>query len=109
MSGWVYIMASARNGTLYVGVTSDLQGRAYEHRTAAKSGFAATYRCKMLVWYERHDNIIEAIEREKELKKYRRAWKLHLIEGFNLGWNDLYESCYQRDNLSDAIRIRATA
>ena len=101
-------MASARNGTLYVGVTSDLQGRAYEHRTAAKPGFTSTYGCKTLVWYERHDNIIEAIEREKELKKYRRAWKLHLIEGFNPDWDDLYENCYERDNPSDGIRFPVT-
>ena len=101
-------MASARNGTLYVGVTSDLQGRAYEHRTATRPGFASNYECRTLVWYERHDNIIEAIEREKELKKYRRGWKLHLIEGFNPDWNDLYENCYERDNPSDEMRSRVT-
>jgi putative endonuclease len=109
MSGWVYIMASGRNGTIYVGVTSDLQGRVYDHRTGAIAGFTSKYGCKSLVWYERHDNIVDAIAREKELKKYRRAWKLSLIEGFNPNWHDLYDSCYQRDNPSDAIRLRLKA
>ena len=106
MSGWVYIMASGRNGTIYTGVTSDLQGRAYEHRSDAMLGFTSKYGCKTLVWYERHDNIIEAIAREKELKKWRRSWKLHLIEGFNPEWDDLFETCYERDNPSGAIRAR---
>lgn len=106
MSGWVYIMASSRNGTIYLGVTSDLQGRAWEHRNSIKPGFASRYGCRFLVWYERHDNIVEAIGREKEVKKWRRAWKLKLIEDFNPGWNDLYESCYERDNPSEEIRQR---
>ncbi|KPB01577.1 GIY-YIG nuclease family protein [Ahrensia marina] len=106
MSGWVYIMASKRNGTIYIGVTSDLQGRAHEHRTAQSKGFTARYNCKDLVWYERHDNIVLAIEREKKLKKFKRAWKLELIEGFNPDWEDLYENCYVRDNPSDEIRAR---
>jgi len=109
MSGWVYIMASKRNGTIYLGVTSDLQGRAYEHRTSARLGFTSRYDCRSLVWYERHDNIVEAIAREKELKKWRRSWKLRLIEGFNGDWNDLFETCYERDNPSDAIRARQDA
>ncbi|WP_210215696.1 GIY-YIG nuclease family protein [Roseitalea porphyridii] len=106
MSGWVYIMASKRNGTIYTGVTSDLQGRAQEHRDGLTPGFSRRYGCTTLVWYERHDNIVEAIAREKELKKWRRAWKLYLIEGFNPDWSDLLESCYARDNPSDAIRDR---
>ena len=110
MSGWVYIMASKRNGTIYIGVTSDLQGRVYEHRSFAQSGFTSRYGCNRLVWYERHDNIIEAIAREKELKKWRRSWKLYLIEGFNAEWDDLFETCYERDNPSDAmIRARSNA
>ena len=83
MTGWVYIMASRRNGTIYTGVTSDLQGRAYDHKSGTTPGFTSKHGCKMLVWYERHDNIVEAIAREKELKKYRRDWKLYLIEAFN--------------------------
>jgi putative endonuclease len=107
MTGFVYIVASKRNGTIYTGVTSDLQVRAYQHRTGEIKGFTTRYECKILVWYERHDNIVEAIAREKELKKYRRAWKLGLIEGFNPEWLDLYECCYERDNPSDKIRSRS--
>ena len=106
MTGWVYIMASRRNGTIYTGVTSDLQGRAYEHKSDAIPGFTSRHGCKTLVWYERHDSIVEAIAREKVLKKYRRSWKLYLIEALNPEWLDLYESCYERDNPSDAIRAR---
>ncbi|MBO6639894.1 MAG: GIY-YIG nuclease family protein [Roseitalea sp.] len=106
MSGWVYMMASRRNGTIYTGVTSDLRGRAQEHKDGTMPGFTSRYGCKNLVWYERHDNIVEAIAREKKLKKYRRAWKLELIEGFNPDWLDLLDRCYERDNPSDAIRAR---
>jgi putative endonuclease len=104
MSGWVYMMASHRNGTIYVGVTSDLQGRVWEHKSGAVKSFTSRYGCSILVWYERHNNIVEAISREKELKKWRRSWKIYLIEGFNGEWHDLYESCYERDNPSDRIR-----
>lgn len=104
MAGWVYLLASARNGTIYLGVTSDLQGRVAEHKQGQKSGFATKHGCTSLVWYERHTNIVEAIAREKQLKKWRRAWKLHLIEGFNPDWLDLFETCYERDNPSDTIR-----
>lgn len=106
MTGWVYIMASERNGTIYTGVTSDLQGRAYDHKTSVNPGFTAKYGCKLLVWYERHDNIIEAIAREKEIKRIRRQWKLNLIEAFNPEWLDLYETCYDVDNQSDLVRSR---
>ncbi|MGL4491101.1 MAG: GIY-YIG nuclease family protein [Rhizobiaceae bacterium] len=106
MTGWVYVMASERNGTIYTGVTSDLQGRAYDHKNGTFTGFTARYECKLLVWYERHDNIVEAIAREKVLKKYRRQWKLNLIEAFNPQWLDLYETCYEFDNPSDVIRQR---
>lgn len=101
MSGWVYMMASKRNGTIYVGVSSDLQGRVYQHRSGETPGFTSRYGCRTLVWYERHDNIVAAIGREKELKKYHRRWKLDLIEAFNPEWLDLYETCYERDNPSD--------
>ncbi len=108
MTGWVYIMASGRNGTIYTGVTSDLQGRAFEHKAGVNPGFTLKYGCKNLVWYERFDNIVEAITREKELKKYRRSWKLELIEAFNPQWLDLYESCYEVDNPSNTIRARSS-
>jgi putative endonuclease len=106
MTGWVYMMASGRNGALYAGVTSDLQDRAYQHKSGDTPGFTSKYGCKDLVCYERHDNIVEAIVREKDIKKYRRKWKLDLIEAFNPQWTDLYETCYEFDNPSDAIRAR---
>ena len=87
----VYIVASGRNGTLYIGVTSDLAKRAWEHRTSAVPGFAARYGCTRLVWYEVHEDMRMAIAREKSLKRYLRAWKLGLIEETNPTWRDLYD------------------
>lgn len=86
----VYIMASKRNGTLYLGVTNDLLRRAYEHREGAREGFSKTHSCKLLVWYEQHDEMTAAIAREKEIKKWRREWKLNLIEAINPQWRDLF-------------------
>ena len=86
----VYMMANKRHGTLYIGVTADLVTRAEQHREGAAPGFAATYGLKRLVWFERHDLIVDAIRREKSLKKYKRDWKLNLIERDNPGWDDLY-------------------
>ena len=90
--GYVYILASKRNGTLYVGITSDLVRRVWEHREGATPGFTSKYDVKLLVWYERHDEIESAILREKAIKKWRRAWKLSLIEETNPTWQDLYET-----------------
>ena len=90
MGYWVYILASARNGTLYVGVTNDLARRVQEHREGAVPGFTRTYGVTRLVHAEPHDDIRIAIEREKRLKKWRRAWKLALIEETNPDWRDLY-------------------
>ncbi len=88
----VYIMANKRHGTLYTGVTSNLPKRAFEHREGLSEGFAAKYGCKMLVWYELHDSMIEAIAREKQIKAGSRAKKIALIEALNPEWKDLYES-----------------
>jgi predicted GIY-YIG superfamily endonuclease len=88
----VYIMASKRNGTLYVGVTSDLSRRAFEHRTGAIDGFSERYDCRLLAWFEPHDRMVEAIAREKQIKARSRANKLALIEASNPDWADLYES-----------------
>ena len=88
----VYIMASRRNGTLYVGVTSDIARRALEHRTAVTAGFTKRYGCKMLVWLEPHERMDEAIAREKQIKSGSRRDKLALIERDNALWNDLYET-----------------
>jgi len=84
-------MASRRNGTLYLGVTSDLPRRVYEHREEQIDGFSRKHGCKMLVWFEQHEEVGRAIDREKELKKWRRAWKLELIEKINPQWRDLYD------------------
>ena len=90
-----YIMASRRNGTLYVAVTADLERRAYQHRNGLIDGFTLRYGCKTLVWYEPYDRIDEAIAREKQLKSGSRAKKVALIEAMNPLWRDLYESLAQ--------------
>ena len=87
----VYILASKRNGTLYVGVTSDLGGRVWQHRSSAVDGFTRHYHVHRLVFAEFHQTMADAILREKRIKKWRRAWKLELIEGQNPQWRDLYE------------------
>ena len=88
----VYIVANRRNGTLYTGVTSDPPKRAYEHREGLVKGFSARYGCKMLVWYELHATMIDAITREKQIKAGGRAKKLALIEALNPNWTDLYDT-----------------
>jgi putative endonuclease len=94
-SYWVYMMASKRNGTLYVGVTSDLVKRAWEHREDFVKGFASSYHVHRLVWFEQHATAEAAIMREKQIKRWNRAWKVRAIEAFNPYWNDLYESLSQ--------------
>jgi putative endonuclease len=89
VSFWVYILASRRNGTLYIGMTDDLVRRAWEHRTGAVPGFTRQYGVKMLVWFEQHETRESALQRERQLKKWNRAWKLQLIERFNPSWKDL--------------------
>ena len=86
---WVYLMASRRNGTLYVGMTNDLPRRVYEHKEKLFSGFTARYDVNLLVWYEEHRYVGNAIQREKNIKHWPRAWKLKLIEDLNPEWNDL--------------------
>lgn len=88
---YVYIMAKARNSTFYVGVTTDLQKRIYEHKSEIADGFTKKYGIKRLVYFEKHDSAEEAFRREKRLKKWNRAWKMRLIEEQNPDWNDLYE------------------
>ena len=94
----VYIMASRRNGTLYIGVTNNLAWRAHQHRTGAGSAFTTKYRVRMLVWYEHHFDVNEAIAREKQLKHWERRWKLELKEATNPDWQDLYERLNARDH-----------
>src|SRR6185295_19452612 len=87
-----YILASKRNGTLYTGVTSALAQRVWEHREELFEGFTKDYGVKMLVYYEIHDDPTIAIKREKQIKRWRRAWKLRMIEERNPHWNDLYDN-----------------
>ena len=90
MAGYVYILASKRNGTLYVGVTSDLGGRVWQHKQRSTPGFTARSGAVRLVWYREFFEIGEAIVFEKQLKKWHRAWKIALIEEMNPDWNELY-------------------
>ena len=87
----VYILASKQNGTLYVGVTSNLQQRAWQHKNDLVEGFTKQYRIHLLVYYEVHADMVSAITREKQIKKWNRAWKLKLIEKENPHWKDLWE------------------
>ena len=88
----VYILANKRNGTLYIGVTSDLIKRVWEHRNEMVKGFTRRYSIHKLVWYELHETMESAIQREKRLKEWKRRWKLDLIEKNNSNWKDLYDS-----------------
>jgi putative endonuclease len=88
----VYILTNKRNGTLYIGVTSDLAKRVWEHKNNMVAGFTKKYNLHHLVWYELHENMESAILREKRLKDYKRLWKLRLIESMNPDWQDLYDS-----------------
>src|SRR5438309_4516930 len=89
-TGYVYIMASGRNGTLYIGVTSDLVKRAWEHRNGVVPGFTRKYKCKRLVWFAAYDDLQQARLRELQIKKLKRLWKLSEIEQMNPEWEDLY-------------------
>jgi putative endonuclease len=91
-SSYVYIMASQRNGTLYVGSTADLIKRVWEHKSSVIPGFTAKYKIHMLVYYEVHGSYSEAARREKRFKNWCREWKLNLIEGMNPEWRDLYKN-----------------
>ena len=86
----VYILASRPNGTLYIGVTSNLVQRVWQHRNDLVDGFTRQYRVHRLVWYEPHPSMEAAITRERRLKKWRRAWKINLIQHANPSWRDLY-------------------
>jgi putative endonuclease len=90
MQPCVYILASQRNGTLYIGVTSDVIKRIWEHQSDLVEGFTKQYQVHTLVWYEVHESMENAITREKQLKEWKRQWKVDLIEKSNPYWNDLY-------------------
>ncbi|RJP24561.1 MAG: GIY-YIG nuclease family protein [Candidatus Abyssobacteria bacterium SURF_5] len=88
---YVYILASKKNGTLYIGVTTDLVKRVYQHKSDAVNGFSKTYRVHDLVYFEQFEDIMAAIEREKQIKRWKRRWKVRLIEETNPQWKDLYK------------------
>ena len=92
MAYFVYIMASQRHGTLYIGVTNNLIRRVYEHREKITPGFTAKYNVNRLVWFDQTDSIEAAIQHEKRLKHWQRAWKIEMIEKANPEWEDLYAS-----------------
>jgi putative endonuclease len=90
MTYYVYLLASKKHGTLYLGVTNDIVRRGYEHRSKTMPSFTKRYSVDKLVWFEIYEDVISAIARDKELKKWRRDWKIRLIEENNPGWVDLY-------------------
>lgn len=87
----VYMLTNKRNGTLYIGVTSNLPKRIWEHKTSVVKSFTEKYGLKKLVWYESHETMMSAIQREKAMKNWKREWKLNSIEAMNPDWHDLYE------------------
>lgn len=91
-AGYVYLMASKRNGTLYLGVTSNLAQRAWQHRNKLLDGFTKDYGCTRLVWFEMFEDLQEARACELRMKKWKRSWKIELIEKMNPGWEDLFEN-----------------
>jgi putative endonuclease len=91
---YVYILASKKNGTLYTGVTSDLVGRVFKHKKKYLTGFSSRHNVNKLVYYEIHTDIEQAIIREKQIKAWKRKWKLNLIERNNLNWDDLYDDLF---------------
>ena len=92
---FVYILASQRNGTLYIGITSNLLKRVWEHKNKKVAGFTKKYNIDKLVYFEQTENVISALEREKQLKKWNRSWKIKLIENKNPKWQDLYSDLAQ--------------
>jgi putative endonuclease len=90
--GFVYIMASGRNGTIYIGSTANLVQRAWQHRNGVADSFTLKYGCKLLVWYEAYDDLQEARLRELQMKKWKRQWKLSRIDEMNPDWDDLYST-----------------
>jgi putative endonuclease len=95
MSFFVYIVASRRNGTLYIGMTDDLVKRIWQHRNGVVPGFTKKYQVKILVWYEVHETRESALTRERQMKRWNRAWKLQMIERMNPSWRDLWEDITQ--------------
>jgi len=109
---FVYLLASRKNGTLYCGVTNNLLRRVYEHKAKIAIGFTAKHEVTRLVWYEAHPLVNNAVTREKRIKRWRRAWKLALIEKTNPNWNDLYYELGGTDPdkvIPEGLRMRETS
>lgn len=104
--GWVYILASGRNGTLYTGSARDLAGRVYEHREGLRPSFTRKYGVTRLVWFEAQESVAAAYKREQLIKRWRRAWKLALIEKMNPRWDDLYPSIAGGTPLDEVLRSK---
>lgn len=100
--GYVYIMASRRNGTIYVGSTNNLIQRVWQHRNGAIPGFTRKYGCRLLAWFEAFDTIEAARQREVQMKEWHRRWKLRVIEEKNPEWNDLYASLFDSSEEPDS-------
>lgn len=96
MAGYVYILSNQPRGTLYIGVTSDIYKRIWEHKNKIVEGFTKKYSLDKLVYYECHEDIEEAIKREKQLKEWKRLWKIQLIEKTNNQWRDLYDELIEK-------------
>ena len=109
LTAYVYMLASKKHGTLYVGVTTDLVGRIVQHREGLKPGFTQRYGVKRLVWFEAYESIIPAIQRQKSLKKYRREWKINLIERDNPNWDDLFPALVREDGPLSQLSWRERA
>ena len=99
-AGYVYIMASARNGTIYIGATSELIARVWQHRNGVADSFTKKHGCKMLVWYDQSDHLQAARLRELQMKKWKRQWKLSTIEAMNPEWHDLYPTLFEGSSRS---------
>ena len=97
----VYLLTNFKYGTLYTGVTGNLARRMWEHREGVYPGFTKRYGLKRLVWYEPHESIIVAIQRERSMKKYRRDWKINLLERDNPNWDDLYPQLFGSDRFPE--------
>ncbi|TAM97612.1 MAG: GIY-YIG nuclease family protein [Rhodanobacteraceae bacterium] len=101
----VYILASNERGTLYVGITSNLVKRIWEHKNNLVDGFTKKYRVHKLVWFEQHQTMITTIEREKAIKEWKRAWKLELIETLNPSWKDLFQDLSEKSEEQNEFRL----
>src|SRR5258707_1844349 len=105
MTYYVYILTNQRNFVLYTGVTSNLEQRVFEHKTKFYEGFTAKYNCDKLIYFQEFSDIEEAIHREKQVKRYKRAWKEDLINSMNPSWKDLSEGWFEKESIEFGIKM----